>query len=137
MRPFRFGYQVRAATADELRQEARSAEEAGFDVLCTFDHLGQNFSALAPLLAAAAWTTRIRLCPLVLNNHRGCGGCDDAGETVVVMALPPSSGGFELSMMRCRVRSELTGPGDIARPLVGRSMPWHERFGLARSASVW
>ncbi|MDQ1400949.1 MAG: hypothetical protein QOK20_2881 [Acidimicrobiaceae bacterium] len=68
MRPFRFGYQVRAATADELRQEARSAEEAGFDVLCTFDHLGQNFSALAPLLAAAAWTTRIRLCPLVLNN---------------------------------------------------------------------
>ncbi|MDQ1394255.1 MAG: hypothetical protein QOF30_3232 [Acidimicrobiaceae bacterium] len=68
MRPFRFGYQLRAADPGELRRQAQSAEEAGFDVLCTFDHLGQNFSALAPLLAAAAWTARIRLCPLVLNN---------------------------------------------------------------------
>ncbi len=68
MRPFRFGYQLRAADPGELRRQAQSAEDAGFDVLCTFDHLGQNFSALAPLLAAAGWTTRIRLCPLVLNN---------------------------------------------------------------------
>jgi probable F420-dependent oxidoreductase len=68
VRPFRFGYQLRAATPGELRLQARAAEDGGFDVLCTFDHLGENFSALAPLLAAACWTTRIRLCPLVLNN---------------------------------------------------------------------
>jgi probable F420-dependent oxidoreductase len=37
-------------------------------VLCSFDHLGEHFSALAPLAAAAGWTDRIRLCPLVLNN---------------------------------------------------------------------
>ncbi|MDQ6614426.1 MAG: LLM class flavin-dependent oxidoreductase [Actinomycetota bacterium] len=49
-------------------REARAAEAAGFDTLCTFDHLGEEFSALAPLAAAAGWTTRIRLCPLVLNN---------------------------------------------------------------------
>jgi alkanesulfonate monooxygenase SsuD/methylene tetrahydromethanopterin reductase-like flavin-dependent oxidoreductase (luciferase family) len=37
-------------------------------VLCSFDHLGTQFSALAPLAAAASWTSSIRLCPLVLNN---------------------------------------------------------------------
>lgn len=68
MRPFRFGYQVRATSAEQLRQEARAAEAAGFDVLCTFDHLGRGLSALEPLAFAAAWTERIRLCPLVLNN---------------------------------------------------------------------
>ena len=68
MRPFRFGYQVRATSAEQLRQEARAAEAAGFDVLCTFDHLGRSLSALEPLAFAAAWTERIRLCPLVLNN---------------------------------------------------------------------
>lgn len=68
MRPFRFGYQVTTADPGELRRKVKAAEAAGFDVVCTFDHLGEHFSALAPLAAAAVWTSRIRLCPLVLNN---------------------------------------------------------------------
>lgn len=67
--PFRFGYQIQNRDdPDALQAEARAAEAAGFDVLCSFDHLGSTFSALAPLAAAAGCTERIRLCPLVLNN---------------------------------------------------------------------
>ncbi|MHB8295786.1 MAG: TIGR03621 family F420-dependent LLM class oxidoreductase [Acidimicrobiales bacterium] len=68
MRPFRFGYQVRTDSAEELRREVQAAEVAGFDVVCTYDHLGRYLSALEPLAFAAAWTERSRLCPLVLNN---------------------------------------------------------------------
>lgn len=66
--PFRFGYQLTTDDPGAVRDQARSAEAAGFDVLCSFDHLGSTFSALAPLAAAAGWTQRIRLAPLVLNN---------------------------------------------------------------------
>jgi probable F420-dependent oxidoreductase len=68
VRPFRFGYQLRADDSGTLRREAQAAEDAGFDVLCSSDHLGSQFSALAPLTAAAGYTSRIRLCPLVVNN---------------------------------------------------------------------
>jgi probable F420-dependent oxidoreductase len=68
MRPFRFGYQVRADNPEQFRREVQEAERAGFDVICTYDHLGQCLSALEPLAFAAAWTERVRLCPLVLNN---------------------------------------------------------------------
>jgi probable F420-dependent oxidoreductase len=69
VRPFRFGYQLRSENDPvALRLEAKAAEEAGFDTLCSFDHLGGYFSALAPLAAVAGWTERIRLCPLVINN---------------------------------------------------------------------
>ena len=68
MRPFRFGFQLRTDDPVEVRDQARAAEAAGFDVVCSFDHLGEHLSALASLAVAAACTTRIRLCPLVLNN---------------------------------------------------------------------
>src|SRR5918911_4326108 len=68
MRAFRFGFQVRQAGADELRDLARRAEAAGFDVLHTWDHVVDGWAPLAPLLAAADCTTRLRICPLVLNN---------------------------------------------------------------------
>jgi probable F420-dependent oxidoreductase len=68
VRPFRFGFQARGGSADELRAQARQAEEAGFDVFHTADHLSDSWSALAPLLAVAEATTTIRICPLVLNN---------------------------------------------------------------------
>lgn len=68
LRKFRFGYQTRSHDPKEFCREARAAEEAGFDVLHTFDHIGDHFSPLIPLAAAVSWTTRIRLCPLVLNN---------------------------------------------------------------------
>jgi probable F420-dependent oxidoreductase len=67
-RPFRFGYQTRGGTPAELRDQARRAEAAGFDVLHTFDHLVPGWSPTLPLLTMAEATERIRVCPLVLNN---------------------------------------------------------------------
>ena len=67
-RAFRFGFQIRSGTADELRAQARDAEAAGFDVIHTWDHVVDGWSALAPLHAMAAATERLRVCPLVLNN---------------------------------------------------------------------
>ena len=68
MRAFRFGFQLRQASADELRELARRAEAAAFDVIHTWDHVVDGWAPLAPLLAAADCTTRLRICPLVLNN---------------------------------------------------------------------
>ncbi len=68
MLPFRFGLQVPGGSADDLRRTATAAESAGFDVLSSFDHLGAHWPPLAPLLAAALWTERLRVCPLVLCN---------------------------------------------------------------------
>ena len=56
------------ASAAELRSLARAAEGAGFDVIHTWDHVTDGWSPLAPLVALAEATTRIRVCPLVLNN---------------------------------------------------------------------
>lgn len=47
---------------------ARAAEAAGFDVVHSWDHVGDGWSPLAALLAMAEATERIRVCPLVLNN---------------------------------------------------------------------
>jgi probable F420-dependent oxidoreductase len=66
--PFRFGYQATGGFLEELLSHARSAEEAGFDVFHTSDHVSEGLSALAPLVAVAQHTTRLRICPLVLNN---------------------------------------------------------------------
>src|SRR3981081_376865 len=68
MRAFRFGFQVRDQSADELRATARAAEAAGFDVISTWDHVVDGWGPLSPLLAMADATTRLRICPLVLNN---------------------------------------------------------------------
>jgi probable F420-dependent oxidoreductase len=68
MGTFRFGFQVRQETAAELRATARAAEDAGFDVISTWDHVVDGWAPLAPLLAMAECTTRLRICPLVLNN---------------------------------------------------------------------
>jgi len=55
-------------SADELRSQARGAEEAGFDVLHSWDHIVDGWSPLVPLMAVADCTTRLRVCLLVLNN---------------------------------------------------------------------
>jgi probable F420-dependent oxidoreductase len=67
MRPFRFGLQIGRVGADDLRRLARAAEDAGFNVIHTWDHVVEGWAPLAPLLAAADATTRLRICPLVLN----------------------------------------------------------------------
>jgi hypothetical protein len=39
---FRFGYQVGSCDADALRANAVAAEAAGFDVIHTWDHVGDT-----------------------------------------------------------------------------------------------
>lgn len=71
MPPFRFG--VSAATpmltptSDGWATLARRAEDLGYSTLLTADHLGFA-STLAPLVAAAGVTERLRFGSLVLNN---------------------------------------------------------------------
>ena len=65
---FRFGYQLGSGDADQLFANARAAEHAGFDVIHTFDHVGEVWPPLAPLMAVASVTRSVRLCPLVVNN---------------------------------------------------------------------
>jgi probable F420-dependent oxidoreductase len=67
-KPFRFGLQIRTGDAEELRAQARAAEAAGFDVIHTWDHVIDGWSPLAPLVSMADATSRLRVCPLVLNN---------------------------------------------------------------------
>lgn len=68
MRPFRFGYQTRGGTSAELRDQARRAEAAGFDIIQSADHLSPGWSPTLPLLAMAEATTTLRVGPLVINN---------------------------------------------------------------------
>jgi probable F420-dependent oxidoreductase len=68
VREFRFGFQIRKQTADELRATARLVEDAGFDVISSWDHVVDGWAPLSPLLAMADCTSRLRICPLVLNN---------------------------------------------------------------------
>jgi probable F420-dependent oxidoreductase len=68
VQPFRFGYQTRARTVDELRDDAQRAEQAGFDIIHTSDHIGGRWSPLMPLAVAACATSSIEIGPLVVNN---------------------------------------------------------------------
>ena len=68
MRPFRFGYQLGDEPIDELIAGVQAAEAAGFDVVHTSDHIGGQWAPLTTLVAVGAATTRVRLCPLVINN---------------------------------------------------------------------
>jgi len=68
MHSFRFGFQIGDVAADGLRALARAVEDAGFDVIHTWDHVLDGWAPLAPLVAMADYTERLRICPLVLNN---------------------------------------------------------------------
>ena len=49
-------------------RSARRAEELGFDVVLTSDHVGPGLSPMVTLAAIATATTTIRLGTFVLNN---------------------------------------------------------------------
>ena len=66
---FRFGVQAPTAqTGVEWRELAKKAEDLGFSVLVTPDHLDTCLSPLPPLVAAAEATTELRVGTMVLNN---------------------------------------------------------------------
>jgi len=80
-RPYRFAIQGGPfADPDALAEHARSVEALGYDELYTSDHVGAPdqggrkggryiVDPFAPLLIAAAATTKLRVGPLVLNNE--------------------------------------------------------------------
>ena len=68
MRSFRFGFQIGNQSARELVTNVQAAEAAEFDVVHTSDHIGGQWAPLTTLAAIGAATTRVRLCPLVINN---------------------------------------------------------------------
>ncbi|HET9444187.1 MAG TPA: TIGR03621 family F420-dependent LLM class oxidoreductase [Acidimicrobiales bacterium] len=68
-RPFRFSLQaVEAATRRDWVDLVKRADDAGFDLLVTADHLGGCLDPLLPLATAAAVSERLRLGVMVLNN---------------------------------------------------------------------
>jgi probable F420-dependent oxidoreductase len=68
VRPFRFSLQIpRPASRLEWVDLARRAEDTGFDMVVTADHLG-GLSPLVPLAVAAEATERLRVGTMVLNN---------------------------------------------------------------------
>jgi probable F420-dependent oxidoreductase len=69
MAPFRFGLQVlTAGSRAALVERARRAEDLGFEVLQTADHLDELLPPLVTLAVVAASTTTLRVGSLVLTN---------------------------------------------------------------------
>lgn len=69
MRPFRFLAEARAvATARQLGETARRAEDLGIDVLVVPDHLIDQLAPFPALATIAAATERLRIAAFVLNN---------------------------------------------------------------------
>lgn len=68
-RPFRFCVQAsHLGSPDELRPLARKAEDLGVSVLTVADHLDDQLSPIAALMAAADATTTLRVGSLVFAN---------------------------------------------------------------------
>jgi probable F420-dependent oxidoreductase len=66
---FRFAVQLaRATSGEDWARTARRAETLGYDVLVMPDHLRHQLSPIAALSAAAAATTRLRVCAFVFAN---------------------------------------------------------------------
>ena len=68
-RPFRFSLQAaEAGSRAEWVELARRAEDSGFDLLVTADHLGGPLAPLVALASAAEATRSLRVGTMVLNN---------------------------------------------------------------------
>jgi probable F420-dependent oxidoreductase len=67
-RPFRFGITFGGApTRRELVEEIKKAEDSGFDVVCTADHISARLAVL-PLLSTAAEVSSMRVSPMVIAS---------------------------------------------------------------------
>ena len=67
-RQLRLGHQLSARIEGDPVAAAVRAEELGFDIVSSADHVGPGWAPMPTLSAVAAATTRIRLGTLVLNN---------------------------------------------------------------------
>ena len=67
-RPIRFGLIASAATAADLIETAKSAEQHGFSSIALNDHFNSTVAPLLGLQAMAAATSQIRIATAVLNQ---------------------------------------------------------------------
>ena len=68
-RPFQFIAGLRhVVDRATLVGHARTAEATGYSHLCIHDHLNPQLGPIPMLTAVSMATTRLRVCPLVLNN---------------------------------------------------------------------
>ena len=68
-RPFQFIAGLRhVVDRATLVDHARTAEAVGYSHLCIHDHLAPQLGPIPMLTTVAMATTRLRVCPLVLNN---------------------------------------------------------------------
>lgn len=66
--PFRFGISLGGTPSRfELVTAIRRAESAGFEVVCTADHISSRLSVM-PLLSVAAEVSQMRVSPMVIAN---------------------------------------------------------------------
>ena len=66
--PFRFGITFGGAPGrSELVEAIRKAEDTGFEVVCTADHISSRL-AVMPLLSLAAEVSGMRVSPMVIAN---------------------------------------------------------------------
>lgn len=73
MNPFRFSLQLtRINTRESWLSNVRQAEDLGYDLIMTADHLTASAPPLVALAAAAQATSVLRLGTLVLNNDLRC-----------------------------------------------------------------
>lgn len=68
-RPFRFGLQVAQAESRRAwKEQARRAEDVGFDTVVIGDHIEQALSPMVALATMAEATEKLRVGTLTLNN---------------------------------------------------------------------
>lgn len=94
-REFRFGISFAGAPSRTgLVEEIRKAEDSGFEVVCTADHISSRL-AVMPLLSAAAEISSMRVSPMVIaNDYRHPVVVARDGATLDIL----SEGRFELGI---------------------------------------
>lgn len=131
MRPFRFGLQLRASLDGDVVEEARRAEDAGFDVVLLADHVGPHGLSPMPTLAAiAAGTSTIRLGTFVLNGEMR-NPVQLAWEASTIDHL--SAGRFELGLGAGHTFHEFDECGIEMLPAVGRKQRLMAQVELLRA----
>jgi probable F420-dependent oxidoreductase len=108
MRPLRIGHQLSGRFHGSPVDAARRAEELGFDIVLTADHVGSGISPLPTLAAIATATTTIRLGTLVLNNDMR-NPVQLAWDVASIDAL--SAGRFELGLGAGHTPQEYSATG--------------------------
>ena len=127
-RPLRFGFQITSDRADPVAS-GRRAEELGFDVVLTSDHVGPGWSPMPTLAAIATATSTVRLGTFVLNVGMR-NPVQLAWEAATLDRL--SAGRFELGLGAGHTPHEYAETGIALGPAAGRKADLAEQVEVIR-----